>query len=155
MYFWLKFFHIAAMAVWFAGLCFLPRLFAARHGREEDGAPAYFNPIANLLFFRVATPAAIVTIALGLVLMGFRPDGAWLVLKLAVVAIAVLFHLYFGLLLYQLGEGRDLHGPAFYRVLGWIPLALLLAIAAITAGKLRTVGDLPPPPAHAAGGRIL
>ncbi|WP_024889065.1 CopD family protein [Luteimonas huabeiensis] len=149
MYFWLKVFHIAAMAIWFTGLFFLPRLFAAHRRGGGDAAPGYFNPVANTVFLWLATPAAIVTIALGLALIAYRPDGAWLVLKLATVAVAVLFHLYFGLLLYELGKGNDRHGPLFYRVLGWVPLLLLLGIAALTAGKPRTVGDLPPPPSHA------
>ncbi|WP_058833637.1 CopD family protein [Luteimonas abyssi] len=149
MYFWLKFFHIAAMAVWFTGLFFLPRLFVSHQRGSADGTERFFNPVANTLFFWIMTPAAIVTIALGLILIAWIPSGAWLVLKLMVVAVAVLFHLYFGLLLYELGKGNDRHGPLFYRVLGWVPLVLLLAIAALTAGKLQTVGDLPPPPVHA------
>lgn len=149
MYFWLKFFHIAAMAVWFTGLFFLPRLFVSHQRGSADGTERFFNPVANTLFFWIMTPAAIVTIALGLILIAWIPSGAWLVLKLMVVAIAVLFHLYFGLLLYELGKGNDRHGPLFYRVLGWVPLVLLLAIAGLTAGKLQTVGDLPPPPVHA------
>lgn len=150
MYFWLKFFHIVAIAVWFTGLFFLPRLFAARHRGEGDADQAYFNPVANALFFRLATPAAVIAVALGMALIAYGPSGAWLAMKLVLVSLAVLLHLYFGLLLYELGHGRDRHGPAFYRVTGWLPLLLLLAIAALTAAKPQTVGDLPPPPAAAA-----
>ncbi|MEN4902647.1 CopD family protein [Luteimonas sp. TWI1416] len=146
MYFWLKVLHILAMTVWFSGLFFLPRLFVARHRREIDADPAFWNPVTNTLFFRVMTPAALVTIVVGGVLIAFGPSGAWLVLKLVVVAAAVLLHLYFGLLLYELGQDRDHHGPMFYRAIGWVPLVLLLSIAALTGAKPRTVGDLPPPP---------
>ncbi|MBB3342357.1 CopD family protein [Luteimonas sp. RC10] len=146
MYFWLKVLHILAMTVWFSGLFFLPRLFVARHRREIDAEPAFWNPVTNTLFFRVMTPAALVTIVAGGVLIAFGPSGAWLVLKLVVVAAAVLLHLYFGLLLYELGQDRDHHGPTFYRAIGWVPLVLLLSIAALTGAKPRTIGDLPPPP---------
>ncbi|MEN5117636.1 CopD family protein [Luteimonas sp. TWI662] len=146
MYFWLKVLHILAMTVWFSGLFFLPRLFVARHRREIDADPAFWNPVTNTLFFRVMTPAALVTVVVGGVLIAFGPSGAWLVLKLVVVAAAVLLHLYFGLLLYELGQDRDHHGPMFYRAIGWVPLVLLLSIAALTGAKPRTVGDLPPPP---------
>ncbi|WP_407353842.1 CopD family protein [Luteimonas sp. R10] len=146
MYFWLKFFHIVAIAVWFTGLFFLPRLFVARHRVEGDANREYFNPVTNILFFRLATPAAVLAIALGMALIAYGPSGAWLAMKLVLVALAVLLHLYFGLLLYELGHGRDRHGPVFYRVAGWVPLLLLLAIAALTAAKPQTVGDLPPPP---------
>lgn len=147
MAFWLKLLHISAMAVWFAGLFFLPRLFLARRRDEGDGEAAFFNPVANALFFRVATPAALLTIALGMVLIAYGPGGgAWLVMKLVLVALAVLLHLYYGLLLYELGQGNERHRPWFYRVAGWMPLVLLLAMAAITGAKPESAGSLPPPP---------
>ncbi|KLI98759.1 hypothetical protein WQ56_14525 [Luteimonas sp. FCS-9] len=134
------------MTVWFSGLFFLPRLFVARQRREIDADPGFWNPVTNTLFFRIMTPAALVTIVAGGVLIAFGPTGAWLVLKLVVVAAAVLLHLYFGLLLYELGQDRDHHGPTFYRAIGWVPLLLLLLIAALTGAKPLTLGDLPPPP---------
>lgn len=158
VYFWLKLLHIGAVMVWFCGLFFLPRLFVARHRGGRDADPAYFNPVANLLFFRLATPAGIIAIALGMVLIAFIPFGAWLAAKLVVVMVAVLLHLYFGLHLYQLGQGHDRHSAGFYRVVGWVPLLLLLALAALTGAKPRTFGELPAPPGaaseatHAAGG---
>ncbi len=150
MYFWLKVLHILAMTIWFAGLFFLPRLFVARHRRELDSDDEYWNPVTNTLFFWIMTPAAIVTILAGMVLIAWNPYGAWLVIKLVVVALAVLMHLYFGLLLYELGQDRDRHGPFFYRLVGWVPLVFLLGIAALTGAKPSTVGDLPPPPSQRA-----
>lgn len=150
MYFWLKVLHIGAMAIWFTGLFFLPRLFVAHTRNETDADRAYLAPAANLLFFRIATPAALVTTIAGMILMAWNPSGAWLVMKLAVVAVAILIHLYLGVLLYQLGQGNERHGPWFYRTLGWTPLVLLLAIAALTGAKPPTAGDLPPPPTQAA-----
>ena len=149
MYFWLKLLHIAAMTVWFGGLCFLPHLFAARARGGRDGRAAFFNPVANMLFFRLMTPAALITVVLGTVLMAYGPRGAWLVMKLVVVAVAVLVHLYLGVKLYELGEGRQRHGPRFYRLLGWVPVALLLAVAALTGAKPERAGRLPPPPTAA------
>lgn len=148
MYFWLKVLHILAMTVWFTGLFFLPRLFVARHRREMDADPEFWNPVTNTLFFRIMTPAALVTITAGGILIAWNPSGAWLVLKLVVVALAVLLHLYYGLLLYELGHDRCTHGATFFRVIGWVPLVLLLAIAALTGAKPQTLGDLPAPPSR-------
>ncbi|MBU0789800.1 MAG: CopD family protein [Gammaproteobacteria bacterium] len=133
MIFWLKFFHIAAMAVWFTGLFLLPRLFIA--SREADVDHAHLNAMGKTLYFGLTTPAAAITVALGIVLMAFGFQGAWLPAKLALVTLAVLLHVYFGQLLLDLSRGHARHGPMFYRVLNWCPLLLLLGIVALAAGQ--------------------
>ncbi|MEX0900129.1 MAG: CopD family protein [Gammaproteobacteria bacterium] len=128
MYFWLKFFHIAAVATWFAGLVFLPRVFIG--GATSNAS------LGRLLYKGVMTPAAAVAVTLGMTLIlvyGF--EGAWLPMKLVLVATVVLLHAYLGFVLHRLEEGDRRHGPFTYRVLTWVPLALFLAIAALTAAK--------------------
>jgi putative membrane protein len=147
MYFWIKLFHIAAMTVWFTGLFFLPRLFVARRRDERDSEMSYFIPVAGCLYFRIMSPAGLLTIALGMTLIAFGPSGAWLVMKLLLVVVAVAIHVYLGMLMYELEHGRDRHGAGFYRVLGALPLLLLLGIAALTGAKPDTVPPLAPPPA--------
>ncbi len=146
MYFWLKFLHIAMVGTWFLGLFFLPRLFMAYRRGEADADRAYHNRLTNLVFFYVSTPAAILAIVLGMALMLYIPPAGWLVLKLVVVAIAVLLHVYCGLLLYQMSKGGERHGPVFFGVMGWVPLVLLLAIAGLTAAKPAGLPSLPAPP---------
>lgn len=138
MYFWLKLLHIAAMAVWFTGLFLLPRLLVARaHGAMADAAePA----LGRTVYFGVMTPGAVLTIVLGTVLLGFGFQGAWLPAKLSLVAVAVLLHVYYG---HVLLDPRQRARPTvlLIRVLNWLPLLLLLAIAALAAAK---PGVLPP-----------
>lgn len=135
MYFWLKFFHIAAMAVWFTGLFFLPRLFIARVQESEDSSAGHLATVGKTLYFGIMTPAGTITIVLGTVLIAYGFEGAWFPAKLFLVALAVMLHVYAGLLLFQLGRGHERHGVFFYRVLNWSPLLLLLGITALAAAK--------------------
>lgn len=138
-YFWLKVFHITAMTIWFTGLFFLPRLFVSKARGEHDADVEHLNEIGKTLYFGIMTPAGLVTIGLGLALIGFGFDGVWLPVKLVLVSLLAVLHMYNGLMLLDLTHGRSRHGPAFYRVLNWLPLVLLFGIAALTAAKPQTL----------------
>lgn len=138
-YFWLKVFHITAMTVWFTSLFFLPRLFVARARGEHDADVEHLNDLGKTLYFRIATPAGLLTIGFGLALIGFGFDGVWLPLKLVAVSLLAVLHMYNGLMLLDLTHGRSRHGPVFYRILNGLPLLLLLGIAALTAAKPETL----------------
>lgn len=141
MHFWLKFLHIAAMTIWFAGLFFLPRVLIAQAQAAGPQDSARINATGRRLYFGVMTPGAAVTIVLGTGLLAYGFEGAWLPAKLTLVAMIVLLHVYLGKLLLDSSMGRASHPVLFYRVLNWIPLFLLLGIAALTAAKPRA---LPP-----------
>jgi protoporphyrinogen IX oxidase len=136
LYFWLKVFHITAMTIWFSALLFLPRLFV-HDARGVAADAAHARALGRTLYFRLMTPAAIVMIGLGLALIGFGFDGAWLPMKLILVSGLVGLHLYYGHLLQAVEEGNPSHGPRLLRLIHWAPLVLLLAIAALTAAKPR------------------
>ena len=89
------------------------------------------------LVWRAALALTGMAMLAALVLIAFDPQGAWLVMKLGLVMLAVLVHLYLGITLFWMGRGKHQHGAIVYQLLGWVPLALLLGIAApATAGQL-------------------
>lgn len=145
MHFWLTLLHIAAMAVWFTGLFFLPRLLpaVAVDGEDRGGSATARRPAAlgRMLFFGVMTPGAVATIALGMLLLGDGFRGAWLPAKLTLVGIAVLLHVYFGQRLFDPQKPAHPLHRFIDRALAWLPLPLLLAITALAAAK---PGALPP-----------
>lgn len=142
MHFWLKFLHITAMTIWFAGLFFLPRVLIAQARAGAAGDSAHLNKIGRRLYFSLMTPAAAVTIGLGITLLAYGFDGAWLPAKLTLVSMMVLLHVYLGNLLVDACAGRATRPVFLYRLLNWIPLFLLLGIAALSAAKPRALPPL-------------
>lgn len=133
MIFWLTFFHIAAMAVWFTGLFLLPQLFIACC--QDDPDHRQLKSMGQTLYFNLMTPAAVMTVVLGTVLIAYGFTGAWLPAKLILVTLAVLLHVYNGQLLVDLSRGALPRTPGFYRALNWSPLLLILGITALAAAK--------------------
>ena len=131
--------HIVFMVSWFAGLFYLPRLFVYHALTPPDDLPgiARFKIMERKLYVGIMTPAAVLTIVFGLWLMwGFGIDGGWLHVKLVLVGVLVVLHVYLGRLLRDFAGDRNRHGHVFYRWLNEIPaLPLLVAIVWLAVAK--------------------
>lgn len=141
MYLLAKALHIATVALWFGGLFLLPALLGSR-ARSNADADVYFIPVARRLYFHLMTPAAGIAVAIGTALIAVAPGGAWLPAKLIVVAIALALHMYLGLALFDLSNGRSRHRPITFSLLAWTPVALAVAIVMLTATKPLTIAPL-------------
>lgn len=102
--------HIAGMALWCAGLIVLPVLLHV-YGRKADlrtqSEFSEFRLLVHAAYVALVTPAALVAIAAGTVLIFLTGlTEAWLMLKLAFVAGMVLVHAWLGHLSVQSAEGR-------------------------------------------------
>lgn len=122
----LKAIHIIAFAIWCAGLVLLPLMIdllgrrAARRGQTEF---AQFRWSTHLAYTHVITPAAVVAVAAGTVLIfALEVLAPWMLLKLVAVTGMVLAHTWLGHLVVQSGERRAPHRPATAR------LALIAAV---------------------------
>lgn len=126
---WIIALHIAAMGAWFGSLIALPLLLAAE---ERPDAQAQWDDRFYLIsrFYTYAmTAAALATIASGFLLIanpGFR--GGWLPLKLSLVTVLVLLHLYCGSLLASVRDGAGIGNLRFLRL---IPVASTLVATGI------------------------
>jgi uncharacterized membrane protein len=83
---WLKFLHVGALAVWCAGLIYLPVLLAAHRDVEGRGEFIRVRRATRLAFLVLLAPAAVLAVASGTALL-FRADAlhGWMFLKLACV----------------------------------------------------------------------
>ena len=124
--------HISALAIWCAGLIMLP-IVLHMYGRGATvRTQAGFTTIRQLSHFsytRVVTPAAVIAVAAGTVLIFLLElvDG-WLLAKLIAVAGMVLVHAWLGHLIAQTGErlgAYQMPPPLIALILG-VPLMLIV-----------------------------
>ncbi|MGD8407414.1 MAG: CopD family protein, partial [Thiohalophilus sp.] len=109
---WVKAWHVIFMVTWFAGLFYLPRLFVYHAMAEDETSRQRFKIMERKLYFGIMTPGAIVTIGLGLWLLGdyawaAYKDSGWLLTKLILVGVLILYHLHCGKLLLDFKHDRN------------------------------------------------
>ena len=122
--------HVAALALWCAGLIALP-LVMQHYGRGPRGRSqagfSEFRLLSHRAYTRVVTPAAVIAIAAGTALIFMVGiDAPWLMAKLVVVAGMVLLHAWLGHLIARTGEERG-----HYRMPS--PLPALVALVVLMA----------------------
>ena len=129
---WIKAFHIIFMVTWFAALFYLPRLYVYHASSDDEISNERFKVMERKLYYGIATPGAIITIALGfwlIHLMGYQLFSfLWLQLKLALVGILVAYHLYCGKLLKDFKNDSNRHSHVWYRWFNEFPVLILIAV---------------------------
>lgn len=130
---WVKAFHIIFMVTWFAGLFYLPRLFVYHALSTDQISQDRFKIMERKLYYGIMAPGAILTIVFGLWMLHayawalYRTSG-WLHLKIGLVLVLGVYHLYCGYLRRQFQRDQNRHSHIFYRWLNEIPVFLLIAI---------------------------
>tara|TARA_B100001123_G_C15027461_1_gene914022 strand:+ start:103 stop:534 length:432 start_codon:yes stop_codon:yes gene_type:complete len=140
MYLWVKALHIIFMVTWFAGLFYLPRLFVYHTDAKDADGRERFRIMERKLYYRIMTPGAALTIILGtwlMVLRGVDWVGAttWLHIKLLLVGILVVYHLYLGHLVTQFRKENNNHSHIYYRWLNEFPVLILILVTLLAVVK--------------------
>jgi len=133
--FWIKSFHIIFVISWFAGLFYLPRIFVNLSMAEQEAERERLLLMAQKLF-RFMAPLAVLALAFGTWLwLRYGFNGMWLMAKLTLVLLLVVYHLYCGRLLrtFRLGLNRRSH--VWYRWFNEIPVVLMAAIVILVVVK--------------------
>ncbi len=99
---WFLVLHIVALLFWGGCLLYLPALIGSTgpHATSFDHRPDPFDSIPRVVFTRIATPAALLTIIAGtLVFLIDLSVHIWLIVKLTLVTALVGVHTLLGLLI--------------------------------------------------------
>lgn len=137
---WLKSLHLIFMVTWFAGLFYLPRLFVYHASSPNKATSDQFQVMEFKLFWGIMTPSGILTILFGLAMLLPHWDTVyatqlWMSIKLALIAVLVVFHVYCGVLLRQFKLERNTHSHTWYRWFNEIPTIPLVAIILLAVLK--------------------
>jgi putative membrane protein len=136
---WVKAFHIIFMVTWFSGLFYLPRLFVYHSESKDHISQERFKIMEKKLYYTITTPGAVLTVIFGLWLISYNPSGylqmLWLNIKLGLVFLLVIYHIYLGKLLHDFKHNRNTHGHVFYRWLNEVPVLFLISMVLLAVVK--------------------
>lgn len=152
----MKALHVTALALWTGGLFALP-LMLSRH--DPAIGQADFSRIRRATHFSYTlaiTPAAVIAIASGLVLIFLREVFVpWMFAKLVFVALLVTFHAWVGGTLVRVAEEKGTHVPPEPLVPLLLLMVPVLVILTLVLAK-PDLGDIPLPGwlMHPRGGHL-
>lgn len=129
---WVKAFHIIAMVAWFSGLFYLPRLFVYHAQAKDQISNERFKIMEKKLYYYISTPAALLTVALGIWLLSFNFDAymhmRWVHIKLSLVALLFIYHIYLGIVLQKFAHNNNRHSAKFFKMINELPTLFLILI---------------------------
>jgi putative membrane protein len=139
---WLKAFHVIFVVTWFAGLFYLPRLFIYHVEATEPALRERFKVMERRLLGITHIGGAL-AVVFGLALMGWWLGHApavlfaphWFEVKLALVAVLVVYHLMLIGLRRQLARGDLRWSSRALRLFNEVPSLLLVAIVIMVIVK--------------------
>lgn len=135
---WLKAFHIIFVVCWFAGIFYLPRLLVHHAHSDNADVRAHLAMMSRKLY-RFITPFMFITIIIGIGLISTNANyylqATWLWLKLACVAILVIYHFVCGSYVKRINAGREPHHHVYLRIFNEIPVLFLFAVVLLVVLK--------------------
>lgn len=138
LYLWVKAFHVIFVITWFAGLFYLPRLFVYHAMAAETPSRERFKTMERKLYRGIMTPSGVLTVLFGIWLLYLSPgwlSQGWLHVKLLLIALLILYHIYCGWLLRRFRDDRNTHSHVWYRWFNELPVAGLVGIVILVVVK--------------------
>ena len=143
MYLYLEALHIIFIVTWFAGLFYFPRLFIYNTEANEkppmikEALQEQFGIMMKRLWYGIAWPSAILTLIFGLlvlfksgwVILLFKPEGKWMLIKLIFVLFLYLYH--FSLHKIYLQQSKNVFRYSSQQLRIWNEVATIFLVAIV------------------------
>ena len=127
--------HIIFMVTWFAGLFYLPRLYVYHAQAEDQISKDIFKIMERKLFWGIMTPGAVLTVLFGVLLIEYHGMSYWLKMKILLVFVLALYHVWCGVLLEKFKTDSNSHSHVWYRIFNEVPVIFLVLIVALVVYK--------------------
>ena len=127
---WFKALHLIFMVTWFSGLFYLPRLFVYHTMSEDKASIERFKIMERKLYYGITTPGMVLTVlfGFGILMSGHYLDQLWVQIKLALVAILIVYHVHCGKLVADFKHDRNSRSHVFYRWYNEFPVLIIIPI---------------------------
>ena len=127
---WFKALHLIFMVTWFSGLFYLPRLFVYHTMSEDKASIERFKIMERKLYYGITTPGMVLTVlfGIGILMSGHYLDQLWVQIKLALVAILIVYHVHCGKLVADFKHDRNSRSHIFYRWYNEFPVLIIIPI---------------------------
>ena len=123
------------MVTWFAGLFYLPRLYVYHAQAEDQISKDRFKIMERKLFWGIMTPGAVLTVLFGVLLIEYHGMSYWLKMKILLVFVLALYHVWCGVLLEKFKTDSNPHSHVWYRIFNEVPVVFLVLIVALVVYK--------------------
>lgn len=134
----IKSFHIIFMTTWMAGLFYLPRLFVY-HASIKKNSSSYktFTVMEKKLFLYIMNPSLVLTWLLGLSLIHLTGSFSefWLLVKLILVMMITVFHIYCGRLVKEFEKKKNKKNDKYFRIINEVPTIIFIVIIFLVVFK--------------------
>ena len=132
--------HLIAVISWMAGLLYLPRIFVYHADNNiEKNTSETFKIMEKRLMFFIMTPAMILSWFFGISLILINGtsihSSLWLQIKLFLVVLLTIYHLFLGYYLKKFALDENKKSVKFFRVINEIPTILLILIVFVIIYK--------------------
>ena len=137
---WYKALHLIFMVTWFAGLFYLPRLFVYHAMSNDKISIDRFKIMEKKLFYGIATPGGLLTIIFGFCLLisngvDSYSGQSWFSIKMILIFILVIYHIYCFFLLNDFKYNRNRHTHIWYRWFNEVPVLILVGVVFLAVIK--------------------
>ena len=137
----LKALHLIAVTSWMAGLLYLPRIFVYHEeNKHQQNICEVFKIMERKLYYYIMMPAMVLSWVFGLLLIGTigfnQLTTKWLQIKLILVIILTLYHIFLGICLKRFKLNTNRYSSKFYRILNEVPTILLILIVFVVIFKV-------------------